>query len=156
MNVVYSGNQQQSVPTTQSTKNDILAIGKHGNMVRQDLVVDSGSAISCLPKRESEDLPKTPLSDTRTFQDASGRAVVRHGACNPEFILEDGSLMSARMESMEVRRPLLSVCASVKAGNRYVFETAGGQDVSYMETPSGQRHRVYARNGIYVLPTWRF
>ena len=109
MNVVYSSNQQQRVPTTQNqgTKNDILAIGKHGNMVRQDLVVDSGSAISCLPKRESEDLPKTPLSDTRTFQDASGRAVVRHGACNPEFILEDGSRMSARMESMEVRRPLV-------------------------------------------------
>ena len=55
---------------------------------------------------------------------------------------------------MDVHRALGSVSQMVERGCRVVFdsEDKGGSYIHCRST--GERHKVYARNGVYVLPLW--
>lgn len=124
-----------------------------GTWLRHDLVVDSGAAVSAMPLSESQGLEVTPTNNGESYHDASGNAVERRGTVFPTLYFQDGAAMTATMEAMAVRRPLLSVSQAVAAGNTFVFHRSpDGTGDSY----SGARHRVYVRNGIYTLPSWRF
>ena len=50
----------------------------------------------------------------------------------------------------DVDRPLLSVSAIVKGGNRVVFDPEG----SFIEDRDGQRIAMEERNGLFTLRMW--
>ena len=60
-------------------------------------------------------------------------------------------------ETLEIRasvaaiaQPLLSVGQVTSRGNRVIL----GPKVSYLETNTGKKHRIFLKNGVYVLPVW--
>ena len=78
---------------------------------------------------------------------ATGRKVLRCG-------FQAGSDKKLEFLSMPVNRVLGSVSQMVEAGCRVVFdaEDRGGSYV--IHRPTGERHRLHQRRGVFVLPLW--
>ena len=94
--------------------------------------------------------PTSPVTDSKTYRDASGREVPRFGRVTPTFRTQTGGTIGVTFERMKVAKPLVSVGELVKKGHKVWM--SGGD--SYIETASGEQIPIYLRDGVFVLPAW--
>ena len=76
--------------------------------------------------------------------------VTNDGTLTAKAWLMGNEVMVVRMSVSDISQPLLSVGQMVNQGNKVVLSPK----VSYLETKGGGIHRIFQRNGVYVLPLW--
>ena len=123
---------------------------------RFDLVMDSGACRSALPLKLAASTPLEPMEpmDSITCRTATGETLAPEGKKSLTCEFQQGSPKRLSFLSMDVTRPLGSVSQMVGNGCRVVFDSdaSGG---SYLEhKTTGDKHRIFLRNGVYVLPMW--
>ena len=55
---------------------------------------------------------------------------------------------------MDVTRPLASVSKMIRNHCKVVFDGPEGEGSYILHKPSGDRHKLFLKNGIFVLPVW--
>ena len=123
---------------------------------RIDVVVDSGAWRSVIPPWVVPEIPlqHVPLDESRPGRTAAGEELPTLGKQTLTCAFLRGQPKALEFLVMAVTRPLGSVSQMVERGCRVVFddESSGG---SYLEhKATGDKHRIFLRGGIYVLPAW--
>jgi hypothetical protein len=85
-----------------------------------------------------------------SFKLANGSLVPNEGTLVAKAWLMGNEEVGMRMAVANISQPLISVGQMVNQGNKVVLSPK----VSYLETKSGGIHRIFQRNGVYVLPVW--
>ena len=117
---------------------------------RIDFVIDSGASATTIPK---ELVGKVKLGESvgyHSFRLANGSLVPNEGTLVAKAWLMGNEEVAMRMAVANISQPLISVGQMVNQGNKVVLSPK----VSYLETKSGGIHRIFQRNGVYVLPVW--
>ena len=118
---------------------------------RVDFVVDSGASATTLPRKvvgESTKLER-PVGYS-SFRLADGNVVENEGTLRAKAWLMGDETLEIRASVAAIAQPLLSVGQVTSRGNRVIL----GPKVSYLETNTGKKHRIFLKNGVYVLPVW--
>ena len=55
---------------------------------------------------------------------------------------------------MEVMRPLASVSQMIANDCRVVFDGVKGENSFIHHKPSGDRHKLFLKGGVFILPVW--
>ena len=84
------------------------------------------------------------------FKLADGSMVPNEGTLSSKAWLLGDEMVQMTMSVANIAQPLLSVGQLVSKGNKVVLSPK----VSYVETKTGRTHRIFLRNGVYVLPLW--
>ena len=126
---------------------DLFGLSHSG---RLDLTVDSGAAVSAIP-RDAAQLYETTEAEPKTYTSASGHAVPTLGCKRTVLRFQNGKTGAVEFDVMDVPKPLLSVSKVLKKGYRVVFDT----ECSYIENKkNGEWFKLYERGGVFVLPSW--
>ena len=118
---------------------------------RVDFVVDSGASATTLPRRllgERASL-KAPVG-YHSFRLADGSVVENEGTLEAKAWLMGDEVLDLKASVAAISQALLSVGQVTSRGNRVVL----GPKVSYLETTTGKKHRIFLKNGVYILPVW--
>ena len=131
---------------------------------RVDFVVDSGASATTLPRKLLGDRTKLKkpvgyrsfrladgnVVENRSFRLADGNVVENEGTLETKAWLMGDETLEIRASVAAISQPLLSVGQVTSRGNRVLL----GVKVSYLETTTGKKHRIFLKNGVYVLPVW--
>ena len=121
-----------------------------------DLIVDSGPFKSVMPVDMVPEYPTLGFAGNppRMGRTASGAALKTKGRKVLTCGFQAGQDKTLEFLTMNVTRALGSVSQMVANGCRVVFdaEDHGGSFIEHRR--SGEKHRIHARNGVYVLPIW--
>ena len=118
-----------------------------------DLTVDSGVAVSALPRAAVASYPTKAVPE-KNYTAASGHPVPTLGQRTPVLQFQNKTIGAVDFEVMDVSKPLLSVSRMVARGHRVVFDAESNGGSYIQNTHSGKRLRIYERNGVYVVPSW--
>ena len=120
---------------------------------RISIGIDSGAAASVLPTSVAADYPvKADGSNTRTDTTANG-GIVKDEGDNQVMLNVSGAVQCARMRSVQVRKPLMSVYDMCKSGHRVTFEFDDtGRDCSVIEhRGTGARTQLHLRGSVWEI-----
>ena len=114
-------------------------------------MIDSGASATTMPRNLVTRQAKLdqPIGH-HSFRLADGNLVTNEGTLTAKAWLMGGEFLAVRMAVADVSQPLLSVGQMVDQGNKVILSPR----VSYLETKDGGVHRIFQRNGVYVLPVW--
>ena len=126
------------------------ATGAYPGWARVDFVIDSGTSATTIPKGLVGKVKLDEPIGYHSFKLADGKVVTNDGTKTPKAWLMGNEVMVVRMSVADISQPLLSVGQMVNQGNKVVLSPK----VSYLETKGGGIHRIFQRNGVYVLPLW--
>ena len=125
-----------------------------GNWERIPITVDSGAVDSVIPRRIASGVKVKQTEASRMwlkYRSASGGAIVNEGERDLKGYSNEANRVDMTMQVAEVTKPLGSVRAFVKAGNKVVFDEGS----SYIENKAtGVRTGIEDRNGAYVFDLW--
>ena len=124
---------------------------------RVDVVVDSGACVCGLPLRYAKNIPLEQLSpeDKESFSTAaSGETVEAHGKKTLSVQCQNGVFSKMGFTVMDIRRALGSVSRMVHANHRVVFDSEENGGSYILDRNANCKHKVYERNGVYILPVW--
>ena len=125
--------------------------GVRPSQERLDLTVDSGAAVSALPRDAAQGYPTTEDREPKTYTSASGHAVPTLGSKRTVLCFQNGKTGTVEFDVMDVPKPLLSVSKIIQKGYRVIFDTNG----SYIENKiNGEWFKLHERGGVFVLPSW--
>ena len=133
-----------------STK-DQAELGEAAGWTRIDFVVDSGASATTLPRSllgERTSL-KAPVG-YHSFRLADGSVVENEGTLEAKAWLMGDEVLELKGLVAAILQALLSVGQVTSRGNRVIL----GPKVSYLETTTGKKHRIFLKNGVYILPVW--
>ena len=93
--------------------------------------VDSGAAVTAIPRKLASDYPVTENPSGSKYLSATGEPISDEG--QRKLLVEaGGELRGIRSRVAAVRRPLMAVYDMVHSGHRVVFERdAEGRDISH-------------------------
>ena len=126
------------------------ATGAYPGWTRVDFVIDSGASATTIPKGLVGKVKLDEPIGYHSFKLADGNVVTNDGTLTAKAWLMGNEVMVVRMSVADISQPLLSVGQMVNQGNKVVLSPK----VSYLETKGGGIHRIFQRNGVYVLPLW--
>ena len=125
-----------------------------GNWERIPVTVDSGAIDSVIPRRIASGVKVKQTDASRAglkYRSASGNAIVNEGERDLKGYSNEANRVDMTMQVAEVTKPLGSVRAFVKAGNKVVFDEGN----SYIENKvTGVRTGIEDRGGAYVFDLW--
>ena len=125
-----------------------------GQWERVPVTVDSGAVDSVIPKRVASGVPIRETAASRSglkYRAANGTSIANEGERVLRGYTKEANMVDMAMQVAEVTKPLGSVRAMVKAGNRVVFDEQG----SYIQNKfTGLVTQVEERNGAYVFDIW--
>ena len=125
-----------------------------GSWERVPVTVDSGAIDTVIPRRVAQGISLKQTEASRNglkYRSASGNAIVNEGERNLRGYTKEANLVDMTAQVAEVTKPLGSVRAFVKAGNRVVFDAGG----SYIQNKAtGVKTDIEDRNGAYVFDLW--
>ena len=124
--------------------------------LRIDIIIDSGAYRSVIPPSIAPAVPllEANMDQTRPGRTAGGEELPVLGRKQLRCSFLCGQPKNMEFLVMGVTRPLGSVSQMVEKGCRIIFdaEDSGG---SWLEhKPTGDRHRIFLRGGVFVLPAW--
>ena len=125
--------------------------GEAAGWTRIDFAVDSGASATTLPRSllgERASL-KAPVG-YHSFRLADGSVVENEGTLEAKAWLMGDEVLELKASVAAISQTLLSVGQVTSRGNRVVL----GAKVSYLETTTGKKHRIFLKNGVYILPVW--
>ena len=126
------------------------ATGAYPGWTRVDFVIGSGASATTNPKGLVGKVKLDEPIGYHSFKLADGKVVTNDGTLTAKAWLMGNEVVVARMSVADISQPLLSVGQMVNQGNKVVLSPK----VSYLETKGGGIHRIFQRNGVYVLPLW--
>ena len=125
-----------------------------GSWERVPVTVDSGAIDTVIPRRIAKGVMVKQTEASRNglkYRSASGNAIVNEGEKNLRGYTNEANVVDMTAQVAEVTKPLGSVRAFVKAGNRVVFDNGG----SYIQNKAtGIKTAIEDRNGAYVFDLW--
>ena len=125
-----------------------------GSWERVPVTVDSGAIDTVIPKRIAKGVTVKQTEASRSglkYRSASGNAIVNEGEKTLRGYTKEANLVDMTAQVAEVTKPLGSVRAFVRAGNRVVFDAGG----SYIQNKTtGVKTDIEDRNGAYVFDLW--
>ena len=137
-----------------SSSSNQPAIISTGTWKRIDFTVDSGSAVSGIPRSmlpEGEEI-RPPLDDgPKTYTSASKHQVQVVGEASPTCAFQNNT--GGRVE-LRVLDPLKKALLSVSKMNRTHIVHLDGDHSWAKNRKTGKVMRIYMRGGVYVLPAW--
>ncbi|CAK0876009.1 unnamed protein product [Prorocentrum cordatum] len=115
--------------------------------------IDSCSAASVLPRGSCTDYPVHEGGQAISYKTASGHYVNDEGERLLVGAMPGASqARAAKFRVADVSKPLLSVAEMVDFGHRLVFDSEGGQDISYAyHKTSGDVVKFCRRNNVYEM-----
>ena len=125
-----------------------------GSWERVPVTVDSGAIDTVVPRRIAKGIMTRQTEASRNglkYRSASGNAIVNEGEKTLKGYTNEANLVDMTAQVAEVTKPLGSVRAFVKAGNRVVFDN-GGSYIQHKAT--GVKTVIEDRNGAYVFDLW--
>ena len=66
----------------------------------------------------------------------------------------NGSVKTMSFLVMDVTRPLASVSQMIKQHCRVIFDGPEGEGSYILHKPSGDKHKLFLKGGIFILPVW--
>ena len=118
------------------------------------MLVDSGAAANVIPVGLLEDYDVVEGDGKKAgvvYMTADGGEIPNLGEQRVDFKTHEGHEGAIDFQVADVKRPLLSVTAVTKRGNKVTFDESGGT----ITNPSGDRRiRFHRRAGVYVLDLW--
>ena len=126
------------------------ASGTYPGWTRVNFIIDSGASATTIPKELVGGVKLGDPMGYHSFKLANGSTVANEGTLVAKAWLLGDELVGMRMSVADIAQPLLSVSQMVSSGNKVVLSPK----VSYLETEKGGIHRIFQRNGVYVLPLW--
>ena len=124
--------------------------GQYPGWTRVDFVIDSGASATTIPKKLVGSAKLGEPIGYRSFKLADGNVVPNEGTLTSKAWMMGQEFVEVRMSVADISQPLLSVGQMVDKGNKVIL----APKVSYLQTKSGGIHRIFLRNGVYVLPLW--
>ena len=125
-----------------------------GSWERVPVTVDSGAIDTVIPRRVAKGITVRQTEASRNglkYRSASGNAIVNEGEKNLRGYTNEANMVDMTAQVAEVTKPLGSVRAFVKAGNKVVFDNGG----SYIQNKTtGVKTIIEDRNGAYVFDLW--
>ena len=115
---------------------------------RVDFVIDSGASATTIPEDlvdRSAQLAKAV--GYHSFKLADGTLVPNRGTLRTQAWLLGDETVMLRMAVAKIAQPLMSVAQLVAQGNEVILSPK----LSYLRTAGGWSHRIFERNGVYVL-----
>ena len=118
-----------------------------------EATIDSGSAVSGLPKSSIEDLSKIQelQGGIQSYTSASEHSCKVLGQMKPVCEFQDGTYGKVAFKVLDpLKKIIISTAQMRRAGYRIVHD-----DDSYIEyKPTGQRIQMCERRGVYVIKVW--
>ena len=68
--------------------------------------------------------------------------------------LNNGSTKTLSFLVMDVMRPLASVSQMISRDCRVVFDGKDGEGSYIYHKPTGDTHKLFLRQGVFILPVW--
>ena len=130
------------------------AIISNGTWKRIDFTVDSGSAVSGIPRSmlpEGEEIRQPHTDGPKTYTSASKHQVQVVGESSPTCAFQNNE--GGRVE-LRVLDPLKKALLSVSKMNRTHIVHLDGDHSWAKNRKTGKVMRIYMRGGVYVLPAW--
>ena len=125
-----------------------------GSWERVPVTVDSGAIDTVIPRRVAKGIMVRSTEASRSglkYRSASGNAIVNEGEKHLKGYTNEANVVDMTAQVAEVTKPLGSVRAFVRAGNRVVFDNGG----SYIQNKAtGIKTVIEDRNGAYVFDLW--
>ena len=125
-----------------------------GSWERIPVTVDSGAVDSVIPRRLARGVPTKQTEASKQglkYRSASGNPIINEGEKDLHGYTKEGNSVNMCMQVAEVTKPLGSVRAYVRAGNRVVFDDAG---IFIQNKATGMKTSIEDRNGAYVFDLW--
>ncbi|CAK0843605.1 unnamed protein product [Prorocentrum cordatum] len=115
--------------------------------------IDSCAAASVLPRGSCTDYPVHEGGQAISYKTASGHYVNDEGEKILVGAMPGASqARAAKFRVADISKPLLSVAEMVDSGHRLVFDSEGGQDISYAyHKTSGDVVKFCRRNKVYEM-----
>ncbi|CAK0861852.1 unnamed protein product, partial [Prorocentrum cordatum] len=115
--------------------------------------IDSCAAASVLPRGSCADYPVHEGGQAISYKTSSGHYVNDEGERPLAGAMPGASLArAAKFRVAGASKPLLSVAEMVDSGHRLVFDSEGGQDISYAHhETSGDVVQFFRRNKVYEM-----
>ncbi|CAK0865359.1 unnamed protein product, partial [Prorocentrum cordatum] len=115
--------------------------------------IDSCAAASALPRGSCADYPVHEGGQAISYKTASGHYVNDEGERLLAGAMPGASqARAAKFRVADISKPLLSVAEMVDSGHRLVFDSEGGQDISYARhKTSGDVVKFCRRNKVYEM-----
>ena len=130
---------------------------QRGSGDKMDLIMDSGAFRSVLPADVATHYPLLgfPGEPPRVGRTATGQPLVPQGRRVLTCGFQAGNDKSLDFLVMDkVTRPLGSISQMVDRGCRVVFDSEEHGGSFIQRRASGEKHKIHARGGIFVLPVW--
>ena len=70
------------------------------------------------------------------------------------MVFNNGARKSQQSFVMEVMRPLASVSQMVARDCRVVFDGQNGEKSFIHHRPTGDKHKLFLKGGVFILPVW--
>ena len=125
-----------------------------GSWERVPVTVDSGAIDSVIPKRVAKGVPVKQTEASRRglkYRAANGTSIANEGEKSLRGYTNEANLVDMSMQVANVTKPLGSVRAMLKAGNRVVFDEG---DSFILNKATGVRTNIEDRNGAFVFDIW--
>ena len=151
---IKSAPSKASAPKPPGSSGDLFpltASSVRSSQERLDLTVDSGAAVSAIPRDAAKSFPTVQDKEPKNYTSASGHAVPTLGSKRTVLRFQSGKTGAVEFDVMDVPKPLLSVSKVLQKGYWVIFDT----DCSYIENKvTGEWFKLYERGGVFVLPSW--
>ena len=85
---------------------------------------------------------------------ANGKPIENLGSRVPHFSFADGSFGALNFEVCKVHKPLVSAVKIVEAQHRITMQPEDWGPSTIENLNTGSVKRIFARNGVFVLPAW--
>ena len=125
-----------------------------GEWERIQVTADSGAIDSVIPRRMARGVAVKETAASRRglkYRAANGTAILNEGEKNIKGYSNEANLVDMTMQVAEVTKPLGSVRAMVKAGNKVVFDDG---DSYILNKATGVKTCMDDRNGAFVFDIW--
>ena len=125
-----------------------------GEWERVPVTVDSGAIDSVIPKGVAQSVPVKETEASRRglkYRAANGTSIANEGERSLKGYTNEANRVDMTMQVAKVTKPLGSVRAMLKAGNRVVFDEG---DSFIMNKASGVKTVIEDRNGAFVFDIW--
>ena len=118
-----------------------------------DMVIDSGASIPVIPRCVIPGYKVRPSKASLAgveYTVANGDTIPNEGEVTVAVETEEGAIKGLQFQVANTTRPLISVDAITKRGNKVILEENGGH---ILNLTTGQTTRLRRINGVYVLRT---
>ena len=125
-----------------------------GEWERVQVTADSGAIDSVIPRSMARSVRVKETAASRQglkYRAANGTAILNEGEKPIRGYSNEANLIDMTMQVAEVTKPLVSVRAMVKAGNKVVLDNG---DSYILNKATGVKTRMEDRNGAFVFDIW--